>query len=199
MILAPQTQTPRRRTTRGERPLACYVACRLKKVESNDTEITDHKDPRVIDLVARLGKTQRHRQLPETYQVLRRDRLYRADSVRAHVAQTADTRETARLSPAERGRSPRSRQMLAASGRCAMPLRFNKSSLINEQEKPPRLLDFSLLRAPGSPALCARRWRGRPNQAHPGTPPRCGPEGCVFQASLPNSLSIICSVTADRP
>lgn len=46
--------------------------CRLKKVESNDTGKTDHKDPRVIDLVARLGKTQRHRQLPETYQVLRR-------------------------------------------------------------------------------------------------------------------------------
>ena len=46
--------------------------CRLKKVESNDTGKTDHKDPRVIDLVARLGKTQRHRQLPDTYQVLRR-------------------------------------------------------------------------------------------------------------------------------
>ena len=46
--------------------------CRLKKVESNDTGKTDIKDPRVIDLVARLGKTQRHRQLPDTYQVLRR-------------------------------------------------------------------------------------------------------------------------------
>ena len=46
--------------------------CRLKKVESNDTGKTDTKDPRVIDLVARLGKTQRHRRLPETYQVLRR-------------------------------------------------------------------------------------------------------------------------------
>lgn len=61
------------------RRLGCRTAlvnpehvCRLKKVESNDTGKTDHKDPRVIDLVARLGKTQRHRQLPETYQVLRR-------------------------------------------------------------------------------------------------------------------------------
>ena len=61
------------------RRLGCQTAlvnpehvCRLKKVESNDTGKTDHKDPRVIDLVARLGKTQRHRQLPEIYQVLRR-------------------------------------------------------------------------------------------------------------------------------
>lgn len=46
--------------------------CRLKKVESNDTGKTDTKDPRVIDLVARLGKTQQHRRLPEIYQVLRR-------------------------------------------------------------------------------------------------------------------------------
>ena len=46
--------------------------CRLKKVESNDTGKTDTKDPRVIDLVARLGKTQRHRHLPEIYQTLRR-------------------------------------------------------------------------------------------------------------------------------
>ena len=46
--------------------------CRLKKGESNDTGKTDTKAPRVIDLVARLGKTQRHRRRPETYQVLRR-------------------------------------------------------------------------------------------------------------------------------
>jgi transposase len=44
----------------------------LRKVESNDTGKTDHKDPRVIHLVAQLGKTQRHRRLPEPYAVLRR-------------------------------------------------------------------------------------------------------------------------------
>ena len=44
----------------------------LRKVESNDTGKTDHKDPRVIHLVARLGKTQRHRQLAEPYALLRR-------------------------------------------------------------------------------------------------------------------------------
>jgi len=44
----------------------------FKKVESNDTGKTDHKDPRVMHLVARLGKAQRHRHLPETYRKLRR-------------------------------------------------------------------------------------------------------------------------------
>ena len=37
---------------------------KLKAVESNDTGKTDHKDPRVMHLVARLGKAQRHRHLP---------------------------------------------------------------------------------------------------------------------------------------
>ena len=44
----------------------------LRKVESNDTGKTDHKDPRVIALVAQLGKTQRHRLLSEPYALLRR-------------------------------------------------------------------------------------------------------------------------------
>ncbi len=44
----------------------------LRKVETNDTGKTDHKDPRVIALVAQLGKTQRHRQLAEPYALLRR-------------------------------------------------------------------------------------------------------------------------------
>ena len=45
---------------------------KLKTVESNDTGKTDHKDPRVMHLVARLGKTQTDRHLPETYRRLRR-------------------------------------------------------------------------------------------------------------------------------
>ena len=44
----------------------------LRKVETNDTGKTDHKDPRVIALVAQLGKTQRHRLLSEPYALLRR-------------------------------------------------------------------------------------------------------------------------------
>jgi transposase len=45
---------------------------KLKTVESNDTGKTDHKDPRVMHLIARLGKTQTDRHLPETYHRLRR-------------------------------------------------------------------------------------------------------------------------------
>jgi transposase len=45
---------------------------KLKTVESNDTGKTDHKDPRVMHLVARLGKTQTDRHLPERYRKLRR-------------------------------------------------------------------------------------------------------------------------------
>lgn len=44
----------------------------LKQVESNDTGKTDLKDPRVMHLVARLGKMQKHRHLPERYRRLRR-------------------------------------------------------------------------------------------------------------------------------
>lgn len=51
----------------------------LKKVESNDTGKTDHKDPRVMHLVARLGKAQRHRHLPEIYRKLRRLTSYYDD------------------------------------------------------------------------------------------------------------------------
>ncbi len=51
----------------------------FKKVESNDTGKTDHKDPRVMHLVARLGKAQRHRHLPETYRKLRRLTSYYDD------------------------------------------------------------------------------------------------------------------------
>ena len=49
---------------------------KLKAVESNDTGKTDHKDPRVMHLVARLGKTQTHRHLPEAYRRLRRLTVY---------------------------------------------------------------------------------------------------------------------------
>jgi transposase len=45
---------------------------KLKTVESNDTGKTDHKDPRVMHLVASLGKTQTDRHLPEKYRRLRR-------------------------------------------------------------------------------------------------------------------------------
>ncbi len=78
-VLCESTGGYERALLQTARRLGCRTAlvnpehvCRLKKVESNDTGKTDHKDPRVIDLVARLGKTQRHRRLPEPYQVLRR-------------------------------------------------------------------------------------------------------------------------------
>jgi hypothetical protein len=49
---------------------------KLKAVESNDAGKTDHKDPRVMHLVARLGKTQAHRHLPAIYRRLRRLTTY---------------------------------------------------------------------------------------------------------------------------
>lgn len=49
---------------------------KLKAVESNDTGKTDHKDPRVMHLIARLGKTQTHRYLPAVYRRLRRLTTY---------------------------------------------------------------------------------------------------------------------------
>ena len=63
----------------------------LKKVEINDTGKTDLKDPRVMHLVARLGKAQRHRLLPETHRKLRRLTRYYNDeecarsAVRQHI------------------------------------------------------------------------------------------------------------------
>jgi len=52
-----------------------YVAgeqvAQLRKIESLDTGKTDIKDPRVIDLAVRLGKTQRCRQIPAIYEEIR--------------------------------------------------------------------------------------------------------------------------------
>lgn len=52
---------------------------KFKTIESNDTGKTDHKDPRVMHLVARMGKTQKHRHLPEIYRRLRRLTAYYDD------------------------------------------------------------------------------------------------------------------------
>jgi len=49
---------------------------KLKAVETSDTGKTDHKDPRVMHLVARLGKAQTHRHLPAVYRRLRRLTAY---------------------------------------------------------------------------------------------------------------------------
>lgn len=43
----------------------------LRKIESLDTGKTDVKDPRVIELAVRLGKTLRYRRLPTVYEELR--------------------------------------------------------------------------------------------------------------------------------
>jgi len=64
---------------------------KLSAVESNDTGKTDHKDPRVMHLIARLGKVQTARHLPENYRRLRRlTRYYDEDeetltAARQHV------------------------------------------------------------------------------------------------------------------
>ncbi len=52
---------------------------KMRVVESNDTGKTDHKDPRVIHLLATLGKTLQHRILDESYDLLREwNRIYEA-------------------------------------------------------------------------------------------------------------------------
>lgn len=54
----------------------------LTKLESLDTAKTDKKDARLIHLAAVSGKLQRHRRLPECYQLLRRLTAFHDDEVR---------------------------------------------------------------------------------------------------------------------
>ena len=58
----------------------------LKKVESLDTGKTDRKDARVIHFAGTLGKTHRHRDLPEPYELLRRLTAFHDDEVRTTSA-----------------------------------------------------------------------------------------------------------------
>lgn len=58
----------------------------LKKVESLDTGKTDRKDARVIHLAATLGKTHRHRDLPEPYVLLRHLTAFHDDEIRTTSA-----------------------------------------------------------------------------------------------------------------
>ena len=53
---------------------------RLKNVESNDSGKSDIKDPRIMEMIVRLGKTQHHRMLPPIYIRLRHlNRFYDAE------------------------------------------------------------------------------------------------------------------------
>lgn len=62
-------------TARGLYCQCVYVSgeqvAQLRKIESLDTGKTDVKDPRVIELAVRLGKTLRYRHLPPIYEELR--------------------------------------------------------------------------------------------------------------------------------
>ena len=58
----------------------------LTKTESLDTGKTDRKDARVIHLAAAMGKTQRHRDLPEPYVLLRHLTAFHDDEVRTASA-----------------------------------------------------------------------------------------------------------------
>lgn len=58
----------------------------LAKAESLDTGKTDRKDARVIHLAAAMGKTQRHRDLPEPYVLLRHLTAFHDDEVRTTSA-----------------------------------------------------------------------------------------------------------------
>ena len=58
----------------------------LKKVESLDTGKTDKKDARVIHFAGTLGKTHRHRVLPEPYVLLRHLTAFHDDEIRTTSA-----------------------------------------------------------------------------------------------------------------
>ena len=58
----------------------------LTKAESLDTAKTDRKDARVIHLAGAMGKTQRHRALPEPYVLLRHLTAFHDDEVRTTSA-----------------------------------------------------------------------------------------------------------------
>jgi len=69
------------RTARRHGHLTCLVnaesVCNFRVIESNDTNKTDTKDPKVIASLGRLNKVIRHRVLTEDYQVLRKlGRIY---------------------------------------------------------------------------------------------------------------------------
>ncbi len=69
------------RTARRHGHLTCLVnaesVCNFRVIESNDTNKTDIKDPKVIATLGRLNKVIRHRVLTEDYQVLRKlGRIY---------------------------------------------------------------------------------------------------------------------------
>ena len=63
------------RTARRLGHLTAYVngeaVAKFRVVETNDDGKTDLKDPHIINTLARIGKTLRHRQLPVEYQLMR--------------------------------------------------------------------------------------------------------------------------------
>ena len=61
-------------------------AGKLTSLESLDTAKTDKKDARVIHLAAAMGKTQRHRDLPEPYVLLRHLTAFHDDEIRVTSA-----------------------------------------------------------------------------------------------------------------
>jgi len=69
------------RTARRQGHLTCLVnaesVCNFRVIESNDTNKTDTKDPKVIATLGQLNKVIRHRMLSENYLVLRKlGRIY---------------------------------------------------------------------------------------------------------------------------
>jgi len=76
------------------------TVAQLRVVESNDTGKTDIKDPRVIYLLGRLEKTQKHRELEAPYSLLRQwHAIYIAAEEGAAAAKCAVHRQLALLFP----------------------------------------------------------------------------------------------------
>ena len=78
--------TVARRTGHETALVSPEQAGKLTSLESLDTAKTDKKDARVIHLAAAMGKTQRHRDLPEPYVRLRHLTAFHDDEVRVTSA-----------------------------------------------------------------------------------------------------------------
>ncbi len=76
------------------------AVAKMRVVESNDCGKTDIKDPRVIHLVARMGKTLKYRELDETYGALREwHKVYEAAHAGVAQAKGAMHRQLKALFP----------------------------------------------------------------------------------------------------
>ena len=80
--------------------VSAEAVCKMRTVESNDSGKTDIKDPRVIHLLGRLGRTQKQRVLPVPYTLLRQwNAIYGAAEQEAAAAKCSIHRQIRAMFP----------------------------------------------------------------------------------------------------